>query len=295
MLTHFLGFAGLRRSRQRTFDGPPALQTSDQRAVCEIQSRRPFSDGVCFIAERQPPIASRVLPIHRGEHPPAVVGGVRPVVVFPVDFVIRTRPWPHVREEVLEGLPPRVADRDAATPVVLEWDGVRVVAAILHALPNSVLGGFGLAVRQQTLRCHFPVQAPATATGARSQVTAIDHALGAAGTLAQPAGVPVLSIQGSRHHDPTAIVPTDQVVQMRFHARVTSQTSTTARPAVSEFLSWDDLFTSAVTPTPPSRAAGVRIVGTCDYQPPSEALSEQINSSHCRAQCTCERLKGVAK
>lgn len=62
------------------------------------------------------------------------------ICVNAVDGVLRGRAGPHILQEVLEVVPPSLADRNPTTAVERVVFAVPVKAPLLNASPNDVLG-----------------------------------------------------------------------------------------------------------------------------------------------------------
>lgn len=135
----------------------------------------------------RPRAITRLFDVRR---PAAVPGRVRPVAVDTVQGGIG---WPrsHVGKEVLERQPP-FTDNDAARAIPAPVRGVRVVAALEHALPRAVLprcttvplgavpvGGFSPC-------CGLASETPTGCAAAPSQHRACDCPFCSAITLTQP-------------------------------------------------------------------------------------------------------------
>lgn len=123
--------------------------------------------------------AIKGLPLARG--PLAVVRFVIPVVVDSLDSrAFRSRP--HVGQEVLERLPPPIADADTPSAVAVKMSLLGIVTSLNHSDPRFVRGFIRHAVRRHGIE----LQAPAATVLAAFQVATAHDLLFAAVALTEP-------------------------------------------------------------------------------------------------------------
>lgn len=95
-----------------------------------------------------------------GRRPPAVLRGVRSIIVDPVNGMFRGRSRAHVFVERLEATRPPLANRNPATPVSGVRCQVGVCASSSHLPPDAVLGRRGQAMcpvqRGAVFNAHTP-------------------------------------------------------------------------------------------------------------------------------------------
>ena len=149
-----------------------------------------------------PAVSARLFP----SCPAAIAGLVIAIVVDPIKQ-LANRLFPHVGIEVLEAMPPTIADRDASTTPVFELLVVGVVTALKHALPSFVRLGFD-AIAGVTVRCSSRNSDLSTQTAARmgkptSDIALVSNAFGAAVAAKAPA-LAVNRFKGDQSPEPMA-------------------------------------------------------------------------------------------
>jgi hypothetical protein len=126
------------RLRQCSLDTPSALKPYLHHVVTESCFSSPFSQDQRSAVESNPVAPATVPALLRVQRPSAVPRRVRAIVVHPFDGMLRTWPPPHVRNKVLKRVPPPLANRDPATPIVGETLVVRIGASVAHRVPDAV-------------------------------------------------------------------------------------------------------------------------------------------------------------
>ena len=177
----------------RTFNRPPGKPPSDG-VRGQSESICPILHHQAFASKLNPPdelatVSSLVLT--RG--PAAVVGRVRPIVIFALQCQIWRRTRPHVGDEILEAVTPAVAHRDPAPTVVFIEFMLRREAPSLHVHPDAILRHGAPAVRPGLGSCHLACET-ATASSLTLIEASSDHlACLATITLAVPQDITLLS------------------------------------------------------------------------------------------------------
>ncbi len=121
--------------------------------------------------------------------PSAISGLVVPIVIWEaVETVSFRGTLSHVSEEVLEGVSPAVAYRDASPPVAVEPIRARVVAAGLHRGPGGIRKGSSASVGCDA----FDVKAAAAFVSTGFQVVGVSNAFLTAVTQTAPCGFSTL-------------------------------------------------------------------------------------------------------
>lgn len=148
--------------------------------------------------------------------PPAILWRVRAVVVDAVYRVLRRWAWTHIRNEGSVVVAPRIADSDAAPAIVLKDGIARVVAALFHSFPCSVLARLvGLpmsSVAAPLIRCGFAMEATATARIASLKPASSNYYGAAAVALTAPRVMFAHCVGVGSNHQP-AVSVSDSVLQ----------------------------------------------------------------------------------
>jgi hypothetical protein len=127
--------------------------------------------------------------------PAAVLRGVMAVVVAAINGVSARWTWPDVGEEGFKGVTPTAAYRNAPTAIQRITNRLWVFAALDHAAPDFVFGGFGSAVRSIHLAGEFTSQA-----ATRTRPVVDQRKWGDKNDLA--AVTPALAVQPCQLHEP---------------------------------------------------------------------------------------------
>lgn len=127
------------RFGQRTFDGPPRIQSTTQCSAIYASCSYPFTDNVRFVHERNLPTPSRIRLLLKGSGPFAILLGIALVIGDAMDAIFR--PWfrPHVFKKTLKGGFPALAHCDASAPVISVRRRVGVAAPSFNPCPGMIL------------------------------------------------------------------------------------------------------------------------------------------------------------
>lgn len=105
-----------------------------------VTHARFFTGSLCakvFSVQRYPNSSPGVLGLFRQWNPLAVVGLVIAIAILPLDAV-SIRHGSHIFDEVIEGFSPSVTDGYSSSSVILPILGIRLIASVLHRIPNLV-------------------------------------------------------------------------------------------------------------------------------------------------------------
>lgn len=153
------------------------------------------------------PTASPVAGLDFAGRPNAVGGTVRPVVIKPLNRVIRGRARPHVGEEVFKRLKPPMANKNPSGSVVLPILAVGVRAAAFDVAPNVPLWAdapfSGHSVGCKALSNDFGSETSATDAGAVSQRRSINGFFRTAIAAARPKA----QVVSAKNRPPTKSAP----------------------------------------------------------------------------------------
>jgi len=104
-----------------------------------FQDIAPLRHAFGLASDRDETVSSGVSHLLNSGRPMAVIFFVIAVYVFAINGVLRGRLLAHVREKCFEAVAPRVADCDAASPVMRIFFIVRIVAAQFEFGPSLIL------------------------------------------------------------------------------------------------------------------------------------------------------------
>lgn len=134
-----------RGASERIERGPAPFEPGPQRPGVHPDFRSPLGQGKCTALAGYMPVAASVGALLGASGPTAVIGAVRPVVVYPVErktFDIAGR---HVVDEVLDRAP-AFADIDASAPIPVVRGVPGTVAPIYSPVPRAKQRVFSEAV-----------------------------------------------------------------------------------------------------------------------------------------------------
>lgn len=124
--------------------------------------------------------------------PSHVSGLVIPVIIDAVDGELWMRPSAHVRNEIIEAVPPAITNPDPTASVIVIVQGCGSITAIFHGLPNLIFRPYfadaGCAVPKILLSSGFQFHAETSATAkvAREHIFGTRNLFSATNALAEP-------------------------------------------------------------------------------------------------------------
>lgn len=127
------------RSRQRALWRPSIPKDALTKAFmiypCYL---RPFSYRMSHAIVSDCVGTSPVICLFGFGRPTAIFRAIVAIVINPINRVIRRGAESHICKEVLKGVTPALANRDASSSIPFVSNAIRVLAARLHALPGMV-------------------------------------------------------------------------------------------------------------------------------------------------------------
>lgn len=175
-------------TRDAFINAKSATNVVAQVLVVDASTSGALADRYTFSVVDNKPVAPSVAGLLDVRSPSAIAGLVVSVSVDSVQRMFRRRAPAHVSEEPGKTAEPFGAHTDATSAVRVEFDVVRIVAAVFHRCPRLVLLRFGHAVPLSFSAHRQIADATACAPAALSgcQVTRVDDLLDTALATAQP-------------------------------------------------------------------------------------------------------------
>ena len=199
---------------------PAALYSSNQRDVFNPKNFRPLRNGSGLAFQCGEERLSGVAGLLLGCGPTAIV---RRVTLIVVDAIKRVtfRNRPHIREEVLKGVSPTVADGYAPSAVLIKAGIVGIVATSDHSTPAAKFERVGL-----TVGTHLVIAKASTRPGiATPQRPTYNLPARTAITFAKPRNIARLSLSSLADNSPPSELITSQVFEVgaSVHRSILSQ------------------------------------------------------------------------
>lgn len=167
-----------------------SIQSHREGGNFQTKLPRPFAH--CGLAPEglQTTIAPPIICLLHHCRPPAIAGLIVAVDLIAFEGELGTRSRTHVGQEILEGIPP-LTNRDSSAAIVLECQGVRIVAARFHRGPDSMLRESRESMRTIRIACALPLKA--SARSCRTLFERAPHHLGRRPAIAptKPTALPV--------------------------------------------------------------------------------------------------------
>lgn len=136
-LINLTGFLSPILQRKNLFDWKPLPVSCGQSVRLHSQLSRPLCDSQSNTVVSQNNIVATVVHLNVSCNPLAIIGRVRPVVVYSFDSVLRRWAWSHISEKVIKVVPP-LAEINSTSTVVIKHGGSWVLASLFDVLPHSV-------------------------------------------------------------------------------------------------------------------------------------------------------------
>ena len=124
--------------RQGLLNAVSPEQSGLDRPIRDAGSLRPFLNGKRLSVVSEARSVPAIAVVHYAQYPAAIAWLIALIVVLTVDHVLWAWARPHVSHEVLKA-GPSLADRNAATAIVLVIDSILCAAAVPQTLPNLIL------------------------------------------------------------------------------------------------------------------------------------------------------------
>lgn len=142
MATFEVSFLDVHRLRECAFNGPPFSKPGSNKIPGNVNFISPFRHALNRSSKLNKHVVSSVSVLLPACSPANIAGFIVAVFIWPA--IKGESGWtrPHVFEKAFEGDPPG-ADRYSAPAVIVKRMALRVVAAIHHCHPASILSGAG--------------------------------------------------------------------------------------------------------------------------------------------------------
>lgn len=127
---------------QGVLDGNSFSQPCEEARNANAVFGSPVADALSFSESRDYSGASSVPRLAVTRKPLAVLRHVAHRVITSVYGMVGSWSSPHVCQEVGERVAPPKADRDTSSSVILEARAIRIMATVLHGVPNTLFGCF---------------------------------------------------------------------------------------------------------------------------------------------------------
>lgn len=169
----------LNRRRQGAFNRPAGFEAHTQGQVGQSKRSSPLRHGLLDALKLKDVITASVVRLFRDGRPTYVPRFVMPVVVrMAIKAVLSRWARPDVAEEGSKGVTPLVADANPAPAVAFVALILRVVTALPHVRPRTVLSAARHAVRSRAKSTGLRIQASTAPRGAhRQQIALAERAL----------------------------------------------------------------------------------------------------------------------
>lgn len=154
------------------FDRHASLNTTAQGPMCHPKHFSCLWDGHAPAIQFYERAATTVLRLFRLRNPATVVRLVIAVMVFSLDGV-SAMAWTHVGIEVLEGIEPSLANRDASAAVILKDGRLWPQTSVTHRGPRAMLSRLGHAMSGHPRSGLLSSDTSATRVRPRSQSSSV--------------------------------------------------------------------------------------------------------------------------